>query len=108
MREDSTRTIKFMCKFSQVVLRRVVQLTQALFNICGRHLFNWIWSPIVQGELDHLTERWNSHVICCQRNKLMPSGVSPNELYAHPEHYGGHCFAIQVPQAAINTFRESI
>ncbi|KAJ7111718.1 hypothetical protein C8R44DRAFT_833185 [Mycena epipterygia] len=68
------------------------------------HLFNWIWPPIVQGELDHFTERWNSHVICRQRNKLMPSGVSPNELYAHPEHYGGRCFAIPVPQAAINTF----
>ncbi|KAJ7769521.1 hypothetical protein B0H16DRAFT_1661037 [Mycena metata] len=48
-------------------------------------LFNWIWPPIVQGELDHFTERWNSHVIRRQRNKLMPSGVSPNELYAHPD-----------------------
>ncbi|KAF7367046.1 hypothetical protein MSAN_00963800 [Mycena sanguinolenta] len=27
------------------------------------HLFNWIWPPIVQGKLDHFTERWNSHVV---------------------------------------------
>ncbi|KAJ6599631.1 hypothetical protein B0H10DRAFT_2311281 [Mycena sp. CBHHK59/15] len=72
------------------------------------HLFNWIWPPIVQGELDHFTERWNSHVIRRQRNKLMPSGVSPNELYAHPEYYGGRCFAIPVPQAAVDAFRASI
>ncbi|KAJ7156781.1 hypothetical protein C8R46DRAFT_1004518 [Mycena filopes] len=78
-------------------------------------LFNWIWPPIVQGELDHFkgeldhfTERWNSHVIRRQRNKLMPSGVSPNELYAHPEFYGGRCFAIPVPQAAVSAFRDSL
>ncbi|KAJ7894284.1 hypothetical protein B0H14DRAFT_3081334 [Mycena olivaceomarginata] len=63
-------------------------------------LFNWIWPPIFQGELDHFTERWNSHVIRRQSNKLMPSGVSPNELYAHPEYYGGRCFAIPVPKDA--------
>lgn len=38
----------------------------------------------------------------------MPSGVSPNELYAHPEYYGGRCFAIPVPQAALDAFRASI
>ncbi|KAJ7933118.1 hypothetical protein B0H13DRAFT_1533779, partial [Mycena leptocephala] len=26
-------------------------------------LFKWIWPPIVQGELDHFTGLWNSHVI---------------------------------------------
>ncbi|KAJ7678788.1 hypothetical protein B0H17DRAFT_1015364 [Mycena rosella] len=72
------------------------------------HLFNWIWPPIIQGELDHFTERWNVHIICRQRNKLMPSGVSPNELYAHPEYYGGRCFATPVPQAAVAAFRDEI
>ncbi|KAJ7145433.1 hypothetical protein C8R43DRAFT_1088749 [Mycena crocata] len=77
-------------------------------NAIHVHLFNWIWPPIVQGELDHFTERWNSHVIRHQRNKLMPSGVSPNELYTHPEYFGGRCFSIPVPQAAIKAFRDSI
>ncbi|KAJ7478751.1 hypothetical protein B0H11DRAFT_1664585, partial [Mycena galericulata] len=72
------------------------------------HLFNWIWPPIAQGELDHFTERSNSYIIRCQRNKLMPLEVSPNELYAHPEYYGGRCFAIPVPQATINAFRDNI
>ncbi|KAJ6461638.1 hypothetical protein DFH09DRAFT_1254948 [Mycena vulgaris] len=71
-------------------------------------LFNWLWPPIIQGELDHFTEMWNSHVIRRQRNKLMPSGVSPNELYSHPEHYGGRCFAIPVPKDAIDALRGSI
>jgi hypothetical protein len=34
--------------------------------------------------------------------------MSPNELYAHPEYYDGHCFAIPVPQAAVDTFCPSI
>ncbi|KAJ7149797.1 hypothetical protein C8R43DRAFT_1096870 [Mycena crocata] len=71
-------------------------------------LFNWIWPPIVQGELDHFTELWNSHVIRRQRNKSMPSGFSPNELYAHPEHFGGRCFAIPVPKDAITALRGTI
>ncbi|KAJ7718982.1 hypothetical protein B0H14DRAFT_3629712 [Mycena olivaceomarginata] len=71
-------------------------------------LFNWIWPPIVQGELDHFTERWNSHVIRRQSNKLMPSGVSPNELYAHPEYYGGRCFAIPVPKDAVSALRKTL
>ncbi|KAJ6524658.1 hypothetical protein DFH09DRAFT_1250808 [Mycena vulgaris] len=62
----------------------------------------------IHGELDHFTEMWNSHVIRRQRNKLMPSGVSPNELYSHPEHYGGRCFAIPVPKDAIDALRGSI
>ncbi|KAJ6559864.1 hypothetical protein B0H19DRAFT_906469, partial [Mycena capillaripes] len=71
-------------------------------------LFNWIWPAIVQGELDHFTERWNSHVIRRQNNKLMPSGVSPNELYSHPEYFGGRCFAIPVPQDATRALRNTI
>ncbi|KAJ7774455.1 hypothetical protein B0H14DRAFT_3095915 [Mycena olivaceomarginata] len=72
------------------------------------YLFNWIWPPIVQGELDHFTEWWNSHVIRRQHNKTMPSGVSPNKLHTHPEYYGGRCFAIPVPRDAINEFRKTI
>ncbi|KAJ7881944.1 hypothetical protein B0H13DRAFT_1629640, partial [Mycena leptocephala] len=68
--------------------------------------------PIVQGELDHFTERWNSHIIQRQSNKLMPSGVSPNELYAHldahPEYYGGRCFAIPVPKDAVGALQKTI
>ncbi|KAJ6545976.1 hypothetical protein B0H10DRAFT_1969813 [Mycena sp. CBHHK59/15] len=74
----------------------------------SRLLFNWIWPPIIQGELDHFTELRNSHVIRWQRNKLMPSGTSPSELYAHPEYYSGRCFAIPVPKDAINALRGSI
>jgi hypothetical protein len=38
----------------------------------------------------------------------MPSGVSLNELYAHPEYYGGGCFAIPVPQAAVDALCDGI
>ncbi|KAF7368007.1 hypothetical protein MSAN_00866500 [Mycena sanguinolenta] len=35
-------------------------------------------------------------------------GVSPNELYAHPEYFGGRCFAIPVPKDATNALRNTI
>jgi hypothetical protein len=38
----------------------------------------------------------------------MPSGVSPNELYAHPEYYGRRCFAIPVPKDAVGELRKTI
>jgi hypothetical protein len=38
----------------------------------------------------------------------MPSGVSPNELYEHPEYFGGRCFAIPVPKDAVDALRSSI
>jgi hypothetical protein len=38
----------------------------------------------------------------------MSSGVSPNDLYAHPEYYGGHGFAILVPWAVVDAFRNDI
>jgi hypothetical protein len=79
-----------------------------MLTIKSRLLFNWIWPPIVQGELDHFTERWNSHIIRRRRNKLIPSGVSPNELYEHPEYFGGRCFAIPVPKDAIDALHSTI
>jgi hypothetical protein len=107
MKEYLTPIIKFMCK-CRCLFQSSRGINDLFLIMPSRPLFNWIWPPVVQGELDHLTARWNSHVIRRQRNKLMPSGVSPNDLYAHPEHYGGRCFAIPVPQAAVNAFRDSI
>ncbi|KAJ7280737.1 hypothetical protein C8J57DRAFT_1003812, partial [Mycena rebaudengoi] len=41
-------------------------------------LFNWLWPKIVQLSLDDFVEYWNNHKIQTQRNKLLPSGFSPN------------------------------
>ncbi|KAF9502150.1 hypothetical protein BDN71DRAFT_1343800, partial [Pleurotus eryngii] len=40
-------------------------------------LFNWIWPPLVQEQLDIFREYWNNHRISKQKNKLLPSGTSP-------------------------------
>ncbi|KAJ7862450.1 hypothetical protein B0H14DRAFT_3134239 [Mycena olivaceomarginata] len=41
-------------------------------------LFNWLWPKIIQFTLDNFLDYWNNHKIRTQRNKLLPSGFSPN------------------------------
>jgi hypothetical protein len=49
----------------------------------------WLWSTVIQKELDELKDTFNSHVIRLDRTKLNPSGVSPNIAYELFEDYGG-------------------
>ncbi|KAF7975358.1 hypothetical protein HWV62_9675 [Athelia sp. TMB] len=48
-------------------------------------LFNWLWPPIIQAELDEFSEYWNTHRIWKQKNKNMPSGAAPRDVYTSPE-----------------------
>ncbi|KAJ7474599.1 hypothetical protein B0H11DRAFT_1918309 [Mycena galericulata] len=51
-------------------------------------LFNWLWPKIVQLSLDEFVEYWNKYKIRTQRNKLLPSGFSPNYICDFPENFG--------------------
>ncbi|KAJ7271501.1 hypothetical protein C8J57DRAFT_1226089 [Mycena rebaudengoi] len=64
----------------------------------SRHLFNWIWPPIVQGELDHFTAE---EELAC----YSPAAQQIDAIGSVTER---SCFAIPVPQAAVNAFRDSI
>lgn len=72
------------------------------------HLFNWIWPPIVQGELDYFTRLWNMHRIRSQNTKNMPSGATPTELYTSPHLYCGRRFSIPIPPDATHGLRSTI
>ncbi|RDB26566.1 hypothetical protein Hypma_005671 [Hypsizygus marmoreus] len=72
------------------------------------HLFNWIWPPIIQGELDHFTNWWNMHRIRKQNTKNMPSGSTPNAVFTSPEHYCGRRFSIPIPREATRAMRTTI
>ncbi|KAJ7822575.1 hypothetical protein B0H14DRAFT_2598498 [Mycena olivaceomarginata] len=48
-------------------------------------LFNWLWPKIIQLTLDNFLDYWNNHKIRTQRNKLLPSGFSPNYILAAPQ-----------------------
>ncbi|KAJ6489689.1 hypothetical protein C8R47DRAFT_977824 [Mycena vitilis] len=70
-----------------------------------RDLFNWIFPPLVQAELDEFRTWWNQHQIRPQANKNMPSGHVPADALEHPEFYGGiNCF-IKVPPETITELR---
>jgi hypothetical protein len=49
----------------------------------------WLWPTLIQQELDILKERFNNHPVRYDKNKVLPSGVSPNVAYALHEDYGG-------------------
>ena len=49
----------------------------------------WLWPPIVQRELDHFREVANNRRVRKQKDKILPSGVSPSYAYTFPEDYGG-------------------
>ncbi|KAJ7021265.1 hypothetical protein C8F04DRAFT_1314842 [Mycena alexandri] len=83
--------------------------TEHIFDpnvVFHRDLFNWIFPPLVQAELNEFRTWWNQHQIRSQRNKNMPSGHVPADALEHPEFYGGiNCF-IKVPKEMIVELRE--
>ncbi|KAJ7882120.1 hypothetical protein B0H13DRAFT_2235504 [Mycena leptocephala] len=63
-------------------------------------LFNWL--------LDDFVDYWNNHKIRTQRNKLLPSGVSPNYICDFPQRFGRTNFAVQAPQDLVEALRQNI
>ncbi|KAJ7145060.1 hypothetical protein C8R43DRAFT_953510 [Mycena crocata] len=72
------------------------------------NLFNWLWPRIIQLSLDGFVEYWNTHKIRTQKNKLLPSGVSPNYICDFPERFGLTNFATAVPPEFVDALRENI
>jgi hypothetical protein len=68
----------------------------------------WLWSTVIQKELNELKERFNSHVIRLDRSKSNPSGVSPNVAYELFEKYGGEDCLQQVDSEVIRALMEDL
>ncbi|KAJ7737133.1 hypothetical protein B0H16DRAFT_1466405 [Mycena metata] len=71
-------------------------------------LFNWLWPRIIQLSLDEFVEYWNNHKIRSQRNKLLPSGFSPNYICDFPARFRLVDFTTPVPPALVDALRENI
>ncbi|KAI0071960.1 hypothetical protein K474DRAFT_1651749 [Panus rudis PR-1116 ss-1] len=63
---------------------------------------NWIWFPLIQRELDSWCERQNNHYVRTQKDKILPSGGTPEQFYRYPEDYGGTPCLIPIPEDVIN------
>ncbi|KAJ7512411.1 hypothetical protein B0H11DRAFT_1698749 [Mycena galericulata] len=70
-----------------------------------RDLFNWIFPPLVQAELDDFRTYWNQHKIRPQAEKSMPSGHVPADALEHPEFWGGINCLIKVPKETFKDLR---
>ncbi|KAJ7195476.1 hypothetical protein GGX14DRAFT_403946 [Mycena pura] len=73
-----------------------------------RDLFNWIFPPLLQAQLDDFRIYWNQHTICSQPEKDMPSGHVPADALEHPGLFGGIDCGIRVPKNAIQEFRDAL
>ncbi|KAJ6598518.1 hypothetical protein B0H10DRAFT_2167613 [Mycena sp. CBHHK59/15] len=73
-----------------------------------RDLFNWIFPPLIQAELNEFHTYWNQHKICDQPDKNMPSGHVPADVLEHPEIYGGINCLIKVPRDTLDDLRAFI
>ncbi|KAL0952299.1 hypothetical protein HGRIS_006588 [Hohenbuehelia grisea] len=70
-----------------------------------RNLFNWMFPPLVQRELDDFCHWWNHHRIRPQPEKEMPSGHVPIDVLEHPTLYGGINCLIPVPHDVLQELR---
>ncbi|KAJ7474553.1 hypothetical protein B0H11DRAFT_2428922 [Mycena galericulata] len=76
------------CDIKQIIL---LGKANNYFNPALEHhidLFNWLWPKIIQRSLDQFVDYWNNHTIRTQRNKLLPSGFSPNYICDFPDKFG--------------------
>jgi len=53
------------------------------------YLAMWLWPPLMQRELDKFCFSANNRQMRKQRDKLLPSGVTPNVAHTLPERFGG-------------------
>jgi hypothetical protein len=77
-------------------------------NTSSSDLFNWLWPKIIQLSLDDFVDYWNNHKIRTQRNKLLPSGFSPNFVWDFPERFGLTHFGVSAPQHHVDALRQNI
>ncbi|KAJ7622372.1 hypothetical protein FB45DRAFT_753535, partial [Roridomyces roridus] len=72
------------------------------------HLFHWLWSRIVQNAVDLFVESWNTHKTRNQRNKALPSGVSPQDVFDKPQNFGLEFGGIKVDREFVPELRKTL
>ena len=68
----------------------------------------WLWSTVIQKELNELKDRFNNHIVRCDRSKLIPSGVAPNVVFSLHEQYGGEDCLQPVDPGVIHRLMEEL
>ncbi|KAJ7695249.1 hypothetical protein B0H14DRAFT_2418856, partial [Mycena olivaceomarginata] len=66
-----------------ILLGQVHHISIPMFPSIDRSLFNWIFPPLVQEELNEFCVYWNQHKIYSQQMRNMPSGHVPADVLEH-------------------------
>jgi hypothetical protein len=59
------------------------------YNSQNSNLAQWLWSTLIQADLDKLRHHFNNHVTRKDHGKQLPSGCSPHVAMALYSQYGG-------------------
>ena len=78
----------------------VIAGSLVLGNVVHMECLWFVFSPLIQCELDRLTEEWNAHKIRKSNHSLV-SGI-PDVLYLFPEHQGYEQCGKNVMMAEVN------
>ncbi|KAE9390115.1 hypothetical protein BT96DRAFT_959865 [Gymnopus androsaceus JB14] len=71
-------------------------------------LSQWLWSKLIQAELDALRDKFNNHRTRKDHIKLLPSGVSSNVAFSLYQKYGGSNGLLPVDKKIIKKLMEEI
>lgn len=77
-------------------------------NAAYRLLALWIWPKVMQQELDTFCRIANSKRTRKQKDKILPSGVTPNHSYENPARWGGRECLIQVDLDVVGHLLEGL
>lgn len=96
-----------MCPSTSTYSTLLLERTPLTQHRCSS-LFYWIFVPLVQRELDESKLYWNNHKIRRQKNKQMPSGHIPIDVFENPEAYHLEDCRIPVPPNMLTDLREDL
>ncbi|KIK77459.1 hypothetical protein PAXRUDRAFT_166785 [Paxillus rubicundulus Ve08.2h10] len=74
---------------------------------CQSELVQWLWGKLIQQELDQFMDHFNNH-IHHDKNKKLPSGVSPDAAFALYDQYGGEDCLQKVDREVVRELMEDI
>lgn len=71
-------------------------------------MVQWLWSKLLQQDLDQWKQNQNDHTVRRDNNKFLPSGVSPNVAFSLHHKYGAENYLQPVDVAVVQSLMEKI
>jgi len=75
---------------------------------CDRELAKWLWSTLIQLDLNKLKEQFNAHRVRYDHKKFLPSGISPMEAMARHQEFGATDCLVPVNIELIQHLKEAL